>query len=275
MTRRTPSSNRRAPVAVRAVYSPRLWPAQKLGSMPRRSAASRTIRLDTNVVSWALRVSRSSSASASRSSLPTSRSAISLASPTSSQLSWSSHGRPIPGRCDPCPGNVKASIVPTVDGRPHGSRPYSPVGRQSGCDRARDQVNCCVLPGWRNWQTRWSQTPLLERACGFKSRPGHERFTHLRPTVRRSEARTARCLVRQPRQNSDTRRDSPADVRARRVDVVSCRRLPSSGARRSQALLGGNCVSNQRCVGSCLQPAQHADHSHDGANHQDPPAHRA
>ena len=31
MTRRTPSSNPRAPVAVSAVYSPRLWPAQKLG----------------------------------------------------------------------------------------------------------------------------------------------------------------------------------------------------------------------------------------------------
>ena len=44
-------------MAVSAVYSPRLWPAQKLGSMPRRSTASRTIRLETNVVSWALRVS--------------------------------------------------------------------------------------------------------------------------------------------------------------------------------------------------------------------------
>ena len=56
-TRRTPSSKPSAPVAVSAVYSPRLWPAQKLGSMPRRSTASSTIRLDTNVVSWALRVS--------------------------------------------------------------------------------------------------------------------------------------------------------------------------------------------------------------------------
>ena len=67
----------------------------------------------TNVVSWALRVSRSSSASASRSSVATSRSATSLASSTSSQLSWSTHGRPMPGRCDPWPGNVKASIAPT------------------------------------------------------------------------------------------------------------------------------------------------------------------
>ena len=44
-------------MAVSAVYSPRLWPAQKLGSRPSRSTASSTIRLDTNVVSWALRVS--------------------------------------------------------------------------------------------------------------------------------------------------------------------------------------------------------------------------
>ena len=98
-------------MAVSAVYSPRLWPAQKLGSMPRRSTASRTIRLETNVVSWALRVSRSSSASASSSSEATSRPATSLASSTSSQLSWSTHGRPMPGRCDPWPGNVNASIV--------------------------------------------------------------------------------------------------------------------------------------------------------------------
>ena len=44
-------------MAVSAVYSPRLWPAQKLGSRPRRSTASSTIRLETNVVSCALRVS--------------------------------------------------------------------------------------------------------------------------------------------------------------------------------------------------------------------------
>ena len=76
-TRRTPSSKPSAPVAVSAVYSPRLWPAQKLGSMPRRSTASSTIRLETNVVSWALRVSFSSSASASSSRRATSRSATS------------------------------------------------------------------------------------------------------------------------------------------------------------------------------------------------------
>ncbi|MEY5059688.1 MAG: hypothetical protein RJA51_1435 [Actinomycetota bacterium] len=100
-TNRMPSSKESAPVAVRAVYSPRLCPAQKLGSMPSRSTASRTMRLDTNVVNWALRVSFSSSASASRRSLPTSRPATSEASATSSQLSWPTHGRPIPGRWDP------------------------------------------------------------------------------------------------------------------------------------------------------------------------------
>ena len=83
--------------------------------MPSRSTASSTIRLDTNVVSWALRVSFSSSASASSSSAPTSRPAISLASSTSSQLSWSTQGRPMPGRCDPWPGNVNASIAGRLD----------------------------------------------------------------------------------------------------------------------------------------------------------------
>ena len=116
----TPSSKPRAPVAVSAVYSPRLWPAQKLASMPIRLTASSTTRLDTNVVSWALRVSRSSSASASHSSAATSRPAMSLASSTSSQLSWSRQGRPIPGRWDPCPGNVKASMI--ADSRPAARR---------------------------------------------------------------------------------------------------------------------------------------------------------
>ena len=101
LTRRTPSSNPSAPVAVSAVYSPRLCPAQKLGSTPRRSTASSTIRLDTKVVSWAFRVSFSSSASASSNNRATSRPATSLASVTSSHESWSTHGRPMPGRWDP------------------------------------------------------------------------------------------------------------------------------------------------------------------------------
>ena len=81
------------------------------GSMPRRSTASTTIRLVTNVHSWAWRVSFSSSASASSSRRATSRSAWIEASSTSSQLSWSAHGRPMPGRWEPWPGKVKASMV--------------------------------------------------------------------------------------------------------------------------------------------------------------------
>ena len=29
------------------------------------------------------------------------------------------------------------------------------------------------LAGVAEWQTRWTQNPLSERACGFESRPGH------------------------------------------------------------------------------------------------------
>ena len=86
-TRRTPSSKDNAPVAVNAVYSPKLCPAQKLGSIPSRSTASSTINEETNVVSCALRVSLSTSASASRSKAPTSLPATSEASSTNSQLS--------------------------------------------------------------------------------------------------------------------------------------------------------------------------------------------
>ena len=78
--------------------------------MPSRSTASSTIRLVTNVQSWALRVSFSSSASASSRRRATSRSAYVEASSTSSQLSWSAHGRPMPGRWEPWPGKVNASM---------------------------------------------------------------------------------------------------------------------------------------------------------------------
>ena len=40
-TMATPSSKASAPAATRAVYSPRLWPAHAVGSMPSRSTASR------------------------------------------------------------------------------------------------------------------------------------------------------------------------------------------------------------------------------------------
>ena len=52
-------------------------------------------------------------------------------------------------------------------------------------------------PRWRNWQTRQSEGLLPERACGFKSRPGHRRshqrtrFDHL-PLLNRSARITAR-----------------------------------------------------------------------------------
>ena len=43
----TPSAKDRTPAAVRAVYSPRLCPATRAGSTPRRSTASSTTRLRT------------------------------------------------------------------------------------------------------------------------------------------------------------------------------------------------------------------------------------
>ena len=35
-------------------------------------------------------------------------------------------------------------------------------------------ITRAIQPGWRNWQTRWIQNPLSERACGFKSHSGHD-----------------------------------------------------------------------------------------------------
>ena len=63
------------------------------------------------MASCALRVWVSSSASASSSRCARSRPAASDASSTSSQDSWSTHGRPIPGFCEPWPGNVKAIVM--------------------------------------------------------------------------------------------------------------------------------------------------------------------
>lgn len=34
--------------------------------------------------------------------------------------------------------------------------------------------NVRFMPRWWNWQTRWTQNPLPERACGFKSRSRHQ-----------------------------------------------------------------------------------------------------
>src|SRR5665213_3746442 len=109
MTRDVPSASERAPVATRAVYSPRLWPAQAAGVSPNRSTASSTTRLITKVASWALAVRVSSSIGASRSSPVRSRPAISEASPATSHEGWSTQACPMPDRWDPCPGKVKAS----------------------------------------------------------------------------------------------------------------------------------------------------------------------
>ena len=100
-TVRTPSSKDMTPVAVSAVYSPRLWPAAMAGRTPTRSTASSTTRLSTKVVSWALFVWRSSSASASSRRRAMSRPATSDASPTSSHESCSTQGAPMPGFCEP------------------------------------------------------------------------------------------------------------------------------------------------------------------------------
>ena len=108
-TSRVPSAKESAPEATRAVYSPRLWPAQAAGKRPRRSTASRTTRLITKVASWALAVRVSSSIGASRRRAVRSRPASSEASDATSHEGWSTQARPIPERCDPCPGKVKAS----------------------------------------------------------------------------------------------------------------------------------------------------------------------
>ena len=31
----------------------------------------------------------------------------------------------------------------------------------------------CLMPGWRNWQTQWTQNPPLATACEFESRSRH------------------------------------------------------------------------------------------------------
>jgi hypothetical protein len=30
-----------------------------------------------------------------------------------------------------------------------------------------------MMPRWRNWQTRWTQNPLIERSCGFDPHSGY------------------------------------------------------------------------------------------------------
>ncbi len=85
ITSLVPSERERAPDATSAVYSPRLWPAHAAGNRPRRSTASRTTRLITNVASWALAVRVSSSMGASSNKAVRSRPAMSDASAATSQ----------------------------------------------------------------------------------------------------------------------------------------------------------------------------------------------
>lgn len=55
----------------------------------------------------------------------------------------------------------------------------SPVFNRGSVD-VLSSISCRVsgdvwcLREWRNWQTRWLQVPVLERACGFKSRLAHQ-----------------------------------------------------------------------------------------------------
>ncbi len=113
-TRWIPSSNPRAPLATRAVYSPRLCPAQAAGVRPIRSTASRTTRLKTVVASCAFSVLVSSSIGAASNSWDRSRPAAAEASSTTSQEGWSTHGSPMPARCEPCPGKVKTNTNATA-----------------------------------------------------------------------------------------------------------------------------------------------------------------
>ena len=84
VTSRTALAKSSTPAAVRAEYSPRLWPAWPAPSTPRRTTASRAIIEVTKVASWLLRVWVSSSAPACKSRRATSRSEASEASSTSS-----------------------------------------------------------------------------------------------------------------------------------------------------------------------------------------------
>src|SRR5271154_6672231 len=55
--------------------------------------------------------------------------------------------------------------------RPGGTRVEPPARITEGWD-GTGQENV-QLARVAEWQTRWTQNPLSERACGFESRPGH------------------------------------------------------------------------------------------------------
>src|ERR1700722_9614731 len=144
MTSRVPSAKDTAPEATNAVYSPRLCPAQAAGDRPRRSTASRTTRLITKVASWALAVLVSSSIGASSRRALRSRPAISEASAATSHEGWSTQERPIPDRCDPCPGKVKAS---TTDSSRDAIEPFDRDGESSVTRQLSDLPLTVESPG--------------------------------------------------------------------------------------------------------------------------------
>ena len=173
MTRRVPSAKDSDPDATRAVYSPRLCPAHAAGDRPRRSTASRTTRLITKVASWALAVLVSSSIGASSRRALRSRPAISEASAATSHEGWSTQARPIPDRCDPCPGKVKAS---TTDSSRDAIEPFDRDGESSVTRRLSDLPLTVESPGpagsiWGLPGTIWGrQTPFARRQPPFARR---------------------------------------------------------------------------------------------------------
>ena len=139
-----PCSKPRAPLATSAVYSPRLWPAQAAGVSPMRSTASSTTRLSTVVASCAFSVWVSSSIGACSRRWARSRSAAAEASSTTSHEGWSTHGSPMPARCEPCPGKVKTNTCPTapIDGGRRNPQCGMPARGAAAAGRRRSHHRC-------------------------------------------------------------------------------------------------------------------------------------
>src|SRR5881392_456035 len=54
-------------------------------------------------------------------------------------------------------------------------------------------------PAWRNWQTRWTQNPVLARVCGFEPLRRH----HLRRSAK--EIRMSKLATGRVRPTADTK----------------------------------------------------------------------
>ena len=181
-TRWIPSSKPRAPLATSAVYSPRLWPAQAAGVRPIRSTASSTTRLSTVVASCAFSVWVSSSIGAWSRRCERSRSAAADASSTTSHDGWSTHGSPIPARCDPCPGKVKTNTCPTapIDGG---------WGNSQCCMPAWPRLKSG--PAWRRKRTTGAIHGRPDRrVAGYRPETGYDaRYDQRRPEPMRAEVK--------------------------------------------------------------------------------------